>query len=62
MEYRCSQCGNELERDQVWIPDDMDDKRVYCYHHAPDDAIRLKDTMGARQPREYRMREEAPNG
>ena len=42
--YKCSKCGYQMIKDEVWVSDNMDDKRLYCYSHAPDDAIRLKDT------------------
>ena len=44
-QHRCSKCGVSLLRDEVWIPDDMKDKREFCGSHAPGDAIRLQDTI-----------------
>jgi len=40
---RCSECLKNLARDEVWLPDDTRDGRLFCYHCAPDDAIRMKD-------------------
>ncbi len=45
--YKCSKCGYQMIEDEVWLPDNTKDKQVYCYSHAPDDAIRLKDTIKA---------------
>jgi len=44
---RCSECGYQMIDDEVWVADDMGDNRVYCFTHAPDDAIRLKDIAKA---------------
>ena len=43
--HKCSKCGVSLLREEVWIPDNMKDKREFCGIHAPETAIRLKDTM-----------------
>ena len=42
---KCATCGIELGNN-AWVPDDMDSIRrgiVYCYTHAPPDALRVKD-------------------
>ena len=39
----CTQCLRDLTPDQVWIPDDMRDGRLFCFDCAPDDALRAKD-------------------
>lgn len=44
---RCCICGYQLCQSEVWLPDNTKDKRVFCFSHAPDDAIRLKDTIQA---------------
>ena len=47
---RCSKCGYQMCADEVWVLDNMDDKRVFCFSHAPDDAIRLKDLSKPIEP------------
>ena len=42
---RCIVCGYQMIHDEVWLSDNKKDNRTYCYCHAPDDAIRLKDTI-----------------
>ena len=39
----CSKCVRDLTPDNTWVPDDTQDGRLFCYGHAPDDAIRAKD-------------------
>ena len=41
----CSVCLADLKRDAVWLSDDTRDGRHYCYHCAPDDAIRAEDCI-----------------
>lgn len=48
MKHQCHKCGALLQSDDTWVPDDMTDTRRYCYNHAPEDAIRLKDIMRPR--------------
>ncbi len=48
MIYKCSRCGCQMIKEEVWISDDMKDEKLFCYSHAPDDAIRLKDTIKPR--------------
>ena len=43
----CSVCQKNIEGD-TWLSDDTHDGRHFCYDCAPEDAIRLKDTL---QPR-----------
>jgi len=45
--YKCVKCGYQMTEDEVWISDNTKDTRVFCYSHAPESAIRLKDTMKA---------------
>ena len=44
---RCCKCGYQMCENEVWISDNMDDKSVYCFSCAPDDAIRQQDTSKA---------------
>lgn len=44
---KCRKCGYQMCEDEVWLSNDMKDGKVYCFSHAPDDAIRLKDTVKA---------------
>jgi hypothetical protein len=41
----CGKCLKDLTPDEVWLPDDMHDGRIYCYDCAPGDAIRNKDRI-----------------
>ena len=43
--YRCCKCGYQMISGEVWISDNTKDNRVFCYRHAPNEAIRLKDTL-----------------
>ena len=45
--YRCHKCGCEMFNDEVWVSDNTKDEWVYCFTHAPDSAIRFKDTIKA---------------
>ena len=45
--YKCCECGYQMIRDEVWISDNTKDNRFFCYSHAPNDAIRRKDTIKA---------------
>ena len=45
MEQRCAGCGSPLDRGTAWVPDDIGDRRRYCFECAPDDAVREKDLM-----------------
>lgn len=45
--YKCCKCGYQMTKDEVWVSENMKDKKLYCYRHAPDSAIRLKDTLQA---------------
>lgn len=41
----CSKCLRDLTGATTWLSDDIADGRHYCHACAPDDAIRLKDTI-----------------
>jgi len=41
----CTKCHKSLTPDDIWLPDDTHDGRIYCYTCAPDDAIRYKDLI-----------------
>ena len=41
----CSKCLKSLTPDTAWIPNDMNDNRIFCLDCAPGDAIRSKDTI-----------------
>lgn len=43
----CTKCLRNLTPDEVWLSDDTRDGRRFCFNCAPDDAIRLKDTIQA---------------
>ena len=45
---RCVVCGYQMTKDELWLSDDLSERRVYCYSHAPNNAIRLKDTIRRR--------------
>jgi len=42
---QCVACCTPLTRETAWVLDNIHDKRHYCYQHAPEDAIRVKDLM-----------------
>jgi len=46
--YWCTICLKDLEWEEIWLSDNMDDNRLFCLEHAPDDTIRAKDTMRPR--------------
>jgi len=42
---RCTKCLRNLTPDEVWLSDNTQDGRRFCFDCAPNDAIRLKDTI-----------------
>ena len=41
----CCKCGCEMTEQEVWVPDNMKDNRLYCFSCAPDDALRQIDCI-----------------
>ena len=45
--WKCCKCGYQMIKDEVWVSEDLKNASAYCYCHAPDSAIRLRDTTQA---------------
>ena len=43
--FWCSVCLQDIDYDSLWLSDNKQDSRHFCYDCAPDDAVRAKDLM-----------------